>query len=99
MQLFLGSEGLEPTITTTNPTDPVYVISRKDRDFFVSIHVEKLVADHRKAWGHLLEVTCNMEIEEKLVACSCVPEVWEVIQGWYFPTSNVMLRRHCLWGS
>ena len=29
-----------------------------------------------------------MEIDEKLVACSCVPEVWEVIQGWYLPTSD-----------
>ena len=81
MQLFLGSEGLEHTITTMNPTYPVYVISCKDHDFFVLTHVEKLVAEHRKAWECLLEVTCNTEIETKLVACSCVPEVWEVIQG------------------
>ena len=56
--------------------------------FLVSIHVEKLVADHQKAWGYLLEATCNTEIKEKLVACSCVPEVWEVIQGWSLPTSD-----------
>ena len=87
MQLFLGSEGLEHTISS-NPTCPVYVISCKDRDFFFSIHGEKLLADHQKAWGYLLEATCNTEIEEKLVACSCVPEVWEVIQGWSLPTSD-----------
>ena len=50
MQLFLGSEDLEHTIIS-NPTCPVYVISSKDRDFFVSIHGEKLGADHQKAWG------------------------------------------------
>ena len=54
----------------------------------VSIHGEKLVGVHQKAWGCLLEATCNTEIEEKLVACSCVPEVWEVIQGWSLPTSD-----------
>ena len=81
MQLFLGSEGFEHTITS-NPTCPVYVISCKDRDFLLSIHGEKLGGDHQKAWGYLLEATCNTEIEQKLVACSCVPEVWEVIQWW-----------------
>ena len=73
MQLFLGSEGLEHTITTTNPTDPVYVISCKDHDFFVSIHVEKLVAEHRKAWEYLLEVTCNTEIETKWSLAAVFP--------------------------
>ena len=80
MQLFLGSYGLEHTITS-NPTGPVYVVSCKDRDVLVWTHGEKLVADHQKAWGYLLEATCNREIEEKLVACSCVPEAWEVIRG------------------
>ena len=87
MQLFLGSKGLEHTITS-NPTCPVYAISCKDRDVFVSIHGEKLVADHQKAWGYVLEATCNTEIEQKLIACSCVPEVWEVIQGWSLSTSD-----------
>ena len=87
MQLFLESEGLEHTISS-NPTCPVYVIGCKDRVFLVSIHGEKLVADHQKAWGYLLEATCNTEIKEKLVACSCVPEVWGVIQGWSLPTSD-----------
>ena len=73
MQLFLGSEGLEHTITTTNPTDPVYVISCKDHDFFVSIHVEKLVAEHRKAWEYLLEVTCNTEIEKNWSLAAVFP--------------------------
>ena len=45
------------------------------------------MADHQIAWGYLLEATCSTKIEEKLVACSCVPEVWEVIQGWSLPTS------------
>ena len=67
MQLFLGSEGLEHTISS-NPTCSVYVIGCKDCDFLVSIHGERLVADHQKAWGYLLEATCNTEIEEKLVA-------------------------------
>ena len=74
MQLFLGSEGLERTITS-NLTCLVYVISCKDRDFLGSIHREKLVADDQKAWGYLLEATCNTEIEQELVACSCVPDV------------------------
>ena len=74
MQLFLGSEGLEHTIGS-NPTCPVHVISCKDRDFLGSIHGEKLVADHQKAWGYLLEATCNTEIEDKPLACRCVPEV------------------------
>ena len=87
MELFLGSKGLEHTISS-NPTCPVYVISCKDRNFLVWIHGEKLVADHQKAWGYLLEATCNTEIGEKLVACSCIPEVWEVIQGWSLPTSD-----------
>ena len=87
MPLFLGSEGLEHTISL-NPTCPVHVISCKDRDVLVSIHGKKLVADHQKAWRYLLEATCNTEIEEKLVAYSCVPEVWEVIQGWSLPTIN-----------
>ena len=87
MQLFSGSEGLEHTISP-NPTCPVYGIGCKDREFLVSIHGEKLVADHQKPWGYLLEATCNTEIEEKLVACSCVSEVWEVIQGWSLPTSD-----------
>ena len=69
MQLCLSSERLEHTIRS-NPTCPVYVIGCKDRDFLVSIHSEKLVADHQKTWGYLLEATCNKEIEEKLVACS-----------------------------
>ena len=69
MQLFLGSEGLEHT-TGSNPTCSVHVIGCKDRDVLVSIHGENLVADHQKAWGYLLEATCNTEIEEKLVACS-----------------------------
>ena len=80
MQLFLGSEGLEHTLSS-NPTSPVHMINCKNRDFLGSIHGEKLVADHQKAWGYLLEAACNTEIEEKLVACSCVPKVWEVIQG------------------
>ena len=88
MPFFLGSEGLEHTITTTNPTYPVHVIGCKDRDFFVSTHIEKLVAHHQKAGRYLLEVTCNTEIEQKLVACSCVPEMWEVVQGWYLSTSD-----------
>ena len=46
------------------------------------------MADRQKARGHLLEATCNTEIEEKLVACSCAPQVWEVIQGWSLPTSD-----------
>ena len=87
MELFLGSKGLEHTLSS-NPTCHVHMISCKDRDFLVSIHGEKLVADHQKAWGYLLEATCNTEIEEKLVACSCVPEVWEVIQGWSLSTIN-----------
>ena len=73
MQFFLGSERLEYTLSS-NPTCPVHVISCKGRDFLVS-HGKKLVADHPKAWGHLLEATCNTEMEEKLVACSCGPEV------------------------
>ena len=73
MQFFLGSERLEYTLSS-NPTCPVHVISCKGRDFLVS-HGKKLVADHPKAWGYLLEATCNTEMEEKLVACSCVPEV------------------------
>ena len=36
----------------------------------------------------LLEATCNTEIEEKMVACGCVPEVWEVNQGWSLPSSD-----------
>ena len=87
MQLFLDSDGLEHTITP-NPTGPVYVISCKDRDFLVWVQGEKLVADHQKAWGYLLGTTCDREIEEKLVACSCVPEAWELIRGWYLPTSD-----------
>ena len=87
MHIFLGSEGLEHTITP-NPICPVYLITCKDRDFLVSIHGEKLVADHQKTWGYSLKATCNAEIEEKLVACSCVPEVWEVIQGWSLPASD-----------
>ena len=67
---------------TPNPTCPVYVISCKDREFLGSSHGEKLVADHQKAWGYLLEATCNTQIKEKHVACSCcVPEVGKVIQG------------------
>ena len=87
MQLFGGSEGLEHTITS-NLTCLVYVISCKYRDCLVSIHGEKLVADHQKAWGYLLEATCNTEIEQELIACSCVPDVWEVIQGWSLSTSD-----------
>ena len=67
MQLFLGSEGLEHTISS-NPTCPVYVIGCKNCDFLASIHGERLVADHQIAWGYLSEATCNTEIEEKLVA-------------------------------
>ena len=63
MQLFLGSEGLEHTITTPNPTGPIYVSSCKNHIFLVLIHGEKLVADHQKARGYLLEGTCNTEIE------------------------------------
>ena len=64
------------------------MISCKGCDVLVSTHGEKLVADHPKAWGYLLEATYNTEIEEKLVACSRVPEVWEAIQGWSLPTSE-----------
>ena len=38
--------------------------------------------------------TCKTEIEEKLVACSCVPEVWEVIQGWSWPISDAEYALH-----
>ena len=90
IQLFLGSEGLEHAIIS-NPTCPVYVISCRDRDFLVSIHGEKLVADHHKAWGYFLEATCNTEIEQNLVACICVPEVWKIIQWWSLSTIIVMV--------
>ena len=35
-----------------------------------------------------MEATCNTEIEEKLVACRCVPEVWEEIKGWSLLSSD-----------
>ena len=45
MQLFLGSDGLEHTITS-NPAGPVYVISCEDIGALAWIRGEKLVADH-----------------------------------------------------
>ena len=80
MQLFLGREGLEHTLTS-NPTCPVYVVSCKDCDFLVSIHREKLVADHQKTWGYLLEATCNTEIEKHWSLAAMFPRWAKLFRG------------------
>ena len=87
MKFVWGSDRLEHTISS-HPTCSVY------GDCLVSNHVKKLVADHQKAWGYLLEATCNTEVEDKQVSCSCVPEVWKVIQGWSLPTSDAEKALH-----
>ena len=87
MQLVLGNEDLEHTIST-NLTGLFCGIICKDRDVLGLIHGEKLVADHQKAGEYLLEATRNTETKKQLAACSCVLEAWEVIQGMSLPTSD-----------
>ena len=87
-EMFLVSENLKHILTTIPSTGPVDVISCNDRFFLERIHGVQTVGDNWKVWQHLLEATCNTDIEEKLAACNSVYEAWGVVTEWTLPASE-----------
>ena len=87
-EMFLVSENLKHILTTIPSTGPVDVISCNDRFFLERIHGVQTVRDNWKVWQHLLEATCNTDIEEKLAACNSVYEAWGVVTEWTLPASE-----------
>ena len=87
-EMFLVSENLKHILTTIPSTGPVDVISCNDHFFLEMIHGVQTVGDNWKVWQHLLEATCNTDIEEKLVACNSVYEAWGVVTEWTLPASE-----------
>ena len=87
-EIFLGSESLTHMLTTILSTGPVDVISCNDRFFLERMHGVQTVRDNWKVWQHLLEATCNTDIEEKLAACNSVHEAWGVVTEWTLPASE-----------
>ena len=99
MQLFLGSEGLEHTITTTNPTGPVYVISCKDRGVLVSIHGEKLVVEPKKRGDTCWRRPATQKSKKNWSLAIVFPRYGRSYRGDFCLLLIVMLRRRCWWGS
>ena len=87
-EMFLVSENLKHILTTIPSTGPVDVISCNDRFFLERIHGVQTVRDNWKVWQHLLEATCNTDIEEKLAACNSVYEAWGAVTEWTLPASE-----------
>ena len=87
-EMFLVSENLKHILTTIPSTGPVDVISCNDRFFLERIHGVQTVGENWKVWQHLLEATCNTDIEEKLAACNSVYEAWGVVTEWTLPASE-----------
>ena len=87
-EMFLVSENLKHILTTIPSTGPVDVISCNDRFFLERIHGVQTLRDNWKVWQHLLEATCNTDIEEKLAACNSVYEAWGVVTEWTLPASE-----------
>ena len=87
-EMFLVSENLKHILTTIPSTGPVDVISCNDHFFLEMIHGVQTVGDNWKVWQHLLEATCNTDIEEKLAACNSVYEAWGVVTEWTLPASE-----------
>ena len=87
-EMFLVSENLKHILTTIPSTGPVDVISCNDRFFLERIHGVQTVRDNWKVWQHLLEATCNTDIEEKQAACNSVYEAWGVVTEWTLPASE-----------
>ena len=87
-EMFSVSENLKHILTTIPSTGPVDVISCNDRFFLERIHGVQTVRDNWKVSQHLLEATCNTDIEEKLAACNSVYEAWGVVTEWTLPASE-----------